>query len=224
MLTVKKFGLVFDLSIGGYVSAFVGFIISLFAIVVFPPDIDLSGKFRDNFEWKSSVELWSFAFSDDSLAEANRIVSTTIATFTEATTEDDDENDDDSPMTEHEKRDEVNDGEKNAKISLEIRRRRQDTKRKMFIFINFLQCCSVSTFVWFSSDGFWWSLPCCSSMEPLSASRSSCFHTCSCFLRLFYLLFFWKFCPSLSTSFMSDGSCCWISWLVSWWKSWTFII
>jgi hypothetical protein len=49
MLTVKKFGLMFDLSIGGYVSAFVGLVIALLAIVVFPPDIDLAGKFHERF-------------------------------------------------------------------------------------------------------------------------------------------------------------------------------
>lgn len=44
MLTVKKFGAVLDLSIGGYVSALIGLILAVLTIVVFPPDIDLAGK------------------------------------------------------------------------------------------------------------------------------------------------------------------------------------
>ena len=49
MLTVKKFGAMFDLSIGGYVSALVGIVLAILAIVVFPPDIDLQGKFFQYF-------------------------------------------------------------------------------------------------------------------------------------------------------------------------------
>lgn len=46
MLTVKKFGTVFDLSIGGYASAVIGIILALLTIIKFPPDIDLQGKFK----------------------------------------------------------------------------------------------------------------------------------------------------------------------------------
>lgn len=48
MLTVKKFGAVLDLSIGGYVSALVGIVLAVLTITVFTPDIDLAGK------WKST--------------------------------------------------------------------------------------------------------------------------------------------------------------------------
>lgn len=44
MLTVKKFGAVLDLSIGGYASGVVGLIVALLTILVFPPDLDLQGK------------------------------------------------------------------------------------------------------------------------------------------------------------------------------------
>lgn len=61
MLTVKKFGLAFDLSIGGYVSAAVGLVIAFLAIIVFPPDIDLAGKFLEIFP--SEKQAWNFEFS-----------------------------------------------------------------------------------------------------------------------------------------------------------------
>lgn len=44
MLTVKKFGAMFNLSIGGYAAGVVGIIVALLTIVVFPPDMDLQGK------------------------------------------------------------------------------------------------------------------------------------------------------------------------------------
>lgn len=44
MLTVKKFGAVFNLSIGGYAAALIGLILAIITITVFPPDIDLAGK------------------------------------------------------------------------------------------------------------------------------------------------------------------------------------
>lgn len=44
MLTVKKFGVVFDLSIGGYIAAVLGLILAILTIQVFPPDNDLAGK------------------------------------------------------------------------------------------------------------------------------------------------------------------------------------
>lgn len=44
MLTVKKFGAMFPLSIGGYVAGFAGVIFALLTILVFPPDMDLQGK------------------------------------------------------------------------------------------------------------------------------------------------------------------------------------
>jgi hypothetical protein len=44
MLTVKKFGALFNLSIGGYASALVGLVLAIVTIFVFPPDIDLAGK------------------------------------------------------------------------------------------------------------------------------------------------------------------------------------
>lgn len=70
------------------------------------------------------MKFWIFAILDDlSLADAARLASTTIATFTEATTEDDDENDDDKPMLEHEKKDETNDGEKMRKFPTQQKRR-----------------------------------------------------------------------------------------------------
>jgi hypothetical protein len=89
-------------------------------------------------------------FLDDG-AEASRIaLSTTVATFTEATTEDDDEHDDDPPMTQEEKKDETNDGEENAKIFPSKKKKIVDTKRKMFIFIIFLsgaRCQHLSDFL-----------------------------------------------------------------------------
>lgn len=45
MLTVKKFGAVFNLPAGGYAAGIVGIILALLAIIVFPPDMDLQGKF-----------------------------------------------------------------------------------------------------------------------------------------------------------------------------------
>lgn len=45
MLTVKKFGAMFNLAIGGYAAGVAGLILSLLAITVFPPDLDLQGKF-----------------------------------------------------------------------------------------------------------------------------------------------------------------------------------
>lgn len=45
MLTVKKFGAVFNLPVGGYIAGLLGLILALLAIIVFPPDIDLQGKF-----------------------------------------------------------------------------------------------------------------------------------------------------------------------------------
>lgn len=46
-----------------------------------------------------------------------KYASTTIQSMTEATTIDDDEHDDDKPINKLEKKDEINDGEENAKIS-----------------------------------------------------------------------------------------------------------
>lgn len=57
MLTVKKFGAVLDLSIGGYAAAVVGIILALLTIVVFPPDMDLQGKFHKFFSIKLYGEL-----------------------------------------------------------------------------------------------------------------------------------------------------------------------
>jgi hypothetical protein len=45
MLTVKKFGAMFDLAYGGYAGGLIGLIFALLSIIVFPPDIDLQGKF-----------------------------------------------------------------------------------------------------------------------------------------------------------------------------------
>lgn len=43
MLTVKKFGAILDLSIGGYIASCIGLILAVLTILVFPPDIDLAG-------------------------------------------------------------------------------------------------------------------------------------------------------------------------------------
>jgi hypothetical protein len=43
MLTVKKFGAIFNLSYGGYFAAIIGIILAIVTIVVIPPDIDLAG-------------------------------------------------------------------------------------------------------------------------------------------------------------------------------------
>lgn len=58
MLTVKKFGALFNLSIGGYAAALVGIVLAVLTIVVFPPDMDLSGKDwepHSNFSVKISL-------------------------------------------------------------------------------------------------------------------------------------------------------------------------
>lgn len=47
MLTVKKFGAVLDLSIGGYIAAAIGLLFAFITIVVLPPDIDLAGKLNN---------------------------------------------------------------------------------------------------------------------------------------------------------------------------------
>lgn len=60
MLTVKKFGLMFDLSIGGYVSALVGIVMAILAIKVFPPDIDLAGKFSPSFSSTVKMKIENF--------------------------------------------------------------------------------------------------------------------------------------------------------------------
>jgi len=88
MLTVKKFGAVFNLSTGGYVAGLIGIIIAILTITVFPPDMDLQ--------------------DDDPEANITRFLSTTISSIDE-TTEDDDEHDDDESIPDHEKRDEIND-------------------------------------------------------------------------------------------------------------------
>lgn len=44
MLTVKKFGAMFDLSIGGYIAGLAGLVLAALTIIVFPPDMDLAGK------------------------------------------------------------------------------------------------------------------------------------------------------------------------------------
>lgn len=81
------------------------------------------------------------------------------------TTEDDDEHDDDETIPDHEKRDEINDSKKNAKIFfVQIENFLQALKLKKFIYIFLslqLKPSLGSTFVSYFLDGFWRSLPCC---------------------------------------------------------------
>lgn len=56
MLTVKKFGAMFNLSIGGYAAGLVGIIVALLTIVVFPPDMDLQGKSHSTVSSASDFE------------------------------------------------------------------------------------------------------------------------------------------------------------------------
>ncbi|KAG5677516.1 hypothetical protein PVAND_007271 [Polypedilum vanderplanki] len=93
MLTVKKFGALFNLSIGGYFAAFVGIIFAVLTIFVFCPDIDLA----DDEEGSSIVN-----------STVSNVLATTMATIS-ASTEDPTPDDDDEEMTEAEKKDEIND-------------------------------------------------------------------------------------------------------------------
>lgn len=110
MLTVKKFGAMFNLSIGGYVAGIVGILLALLTIIVFPPDMDLQGKF--SLENHLNNETWTFSSSnfldDDPEGNVTKIMASTIATVLESTT-DDDVNDDDAPISEPERKDEIND-------------------------------------------------------------------------------------------------------------------
>lgn len=113
MLTVKKFGTVFNLSYGGYVAAMVGIALAVLTIIVFPPDMDLSGMHCDAL----SFLMWKIDVSFDLLDDADvanitsKIVETTISSI-EDTTVDDDEHDEDPAIPEHERNDEINDSEK----------------------------------------------------------------------------------------------------------------
>lgn len=111
MLTVKKFGTVLDLSVGGYVSAFLGIIFAVLTILVFPPDIDLAGKLKKMSKVKISNVIWIFTDDDDQETSDNATsvaegIQTTIASIVSSTVDSDDE---DQPMSEREKNDEIND-------------------------------------------------------------------------------------------------------------------
>lgn len=117
MLTVKKFGAVFNLPIGGYAAGVVGLLLALLTILVFPPDMDLQGKFCQRQMIRAPKLKISFLLLDD-IVEANstsHIIETTVSTILD-TTHDPDEHDDDEPIPESEKHDEINDSKKFAKI------------------------------------------------------------------------------------------------------------
>lgn len=115
MLTVKKFGAMFDLSIGGYVAGVIGIILALLTIIVFPPDMDLQGKSRqaERFQNRETWKLFCFNFLDDPDGNLTKIVETTVATILESTT-DDDIHDDDQPIADAERKDETNDSKANC--------------------------------------------------------------------------------------------------------------
>lgn len=114
MLTVKKFGAHFNLTIGGYVAALLGLILAILTICEFPPDIDLAGKCW--ICWK----FWLFFLicatfhkiddEDNSIANATQaIIATTALPIIQGSTADPTPEDDDPEIPEEEKKDEIND-------------------------------------------------------------------------------------------------------------------
>lgn len=86
MLTVKKFANVFDLTLGGYFSGFIGIILALLTILELPPDMVHADDDDDG--------------SDDDDDNSTDNIVTTLASVTEVSTE--------SEIT-IEKKDELND-------------------------------------------------------------------------------------------------------------------
>lgn len=95
MLTVKKFANVFDLTMGGYFSGFIGIILALLTILELPPDMVNADDDDDSSDDPD----------DDDSTDTSM---TTLASVTEVSTE--------SDIT-IEKKDELNDSKFSVKVS-----------------------------------------------------------------------------------------------------------